>query len=551
MRPGPGIGLHAVRFLLFLMEPTSRLDLPVDPASPQEAVPGNGSAAPIANGDEKTGPALIEAVLKATEEAAQVSRTHLDEFLNEPSPWKALVLWLGVDWFCRRPVSKEALARRLNRDVAYLDRLLNRQVNAIIHCEPFQRLEASWRGLRYLVEQVEEGQNVKVRILNLSWRELVKDLERALEFDHSRLFQKVYTEEFGTPGGEPFGVLLGDYEIRHRPEPEYPHDDIGALVAISQVAAAAFAPFIAGVHPSMLELDSFTDLERPLNLARTFEHLNYLKWRAFRRSEDARFVGLTLPRVLLRPPYPDTPSRADGFRFREEVGDPSRRNYLWGTAVHAFGGILIRAFIECGWLADIRGVRRGSAGSGLVTGFPTDSFRTDKPGLIPKCITDVIITDYQEKELGELGFIPLCHCPDTDLAAFYGNQSTQKPEKYDNPLATTNARLSAMLQYMLCVSRFAHYLKVLGRDKVGSFASPSDCESFLQRWLHNYLMADDEAGMEIKAKYPLREARVQVKEQPSKPGSYLVIIHLRPHYQLDQMVSSVRLATELSTNQPG
>ena len=305
-------------------------------------------------------------------------------------------------------------------------------------------MEASWRGLRYLIDQVPSSETVKVRVLNLSWQDLSRDLKRALEFDQSQLFRKVYGDEFDMPGGEPFAVLLGDYEFTNHPE----HLDM--LGQIAGVAAAAFAPFIAAAHPGLLDLNSFADLERPLNLPRTFEQFTYLKWRSLRQAEDVRYIGLTMPHVLWRLPYKDDNSRVDGFRFREEVGRPDRRDYLWGNAAYAFGAVLARAFAASGWLAEIRGVRRGQEEGGLVTGLPVHSFGTDKAGLVPKCSTDVIITDALDKELGELGFLPLCWCQDTELSAFHGSQSIQSPKAYDEMEATVNARLSAMLQYMFC-----------------------------------------------------------------------------------------------------
>ena len=338
-----------------------------------------------------------------------------------------------------------------------------------------QKLEASWRSLRFLVEQTPEGSNVKIKVLNASWRELTRDLTvRSLEFDQSDLFRKVYNDAFGTPGGEPFSVLLGDYEIRHRSSAEHPYNDLETLDAISGVAAAAFAPFIASAHPSILELQDFAHLERPLDLTRTFDNLEYLKWKAFRNKEDSRFVGLALPHVLARLPYTDDSGRTDGFRFREDVAGLDRKKYLWGNAAYAFGAVLIRSFVETGWLADIRGARRGELSGGLVDGLPVHSFSTDKRGVAPKSSTDAIVTDAQEKELGMLGFIPLCHCQDTELAAFYGNSSVQQPLEYDKNSATLNARMSAMLQYILCASRFAHYLKVMARDRIGTFARASD-----------------------------------------------------------------------------
>jgi type VI secretion system ImpC/EvpB family protein len=511
-----------------------------------DSVTGAGSVVP-SSPTARSRARLIARVLGATATADGQASADLEEFLREPSPREALALWLNMSSAQEcLPRTRQEIAQVLSRDIARLDALLTRQVNAILHHHAFQRLEASWRGVRYLVDQVPEGENIKVRVLNVTWREVSRDLERALEFDQSQLFRKVYGEEFGSPGGEPFGVLLGDYQIRPHPGPEHPIDDVGALLHISAVAAAAFAPFLAGVHPSFLGLDSFTELEQRLNLPHTFEQLEYLKWRSLRRTEDARFVGLVLPRVLMRLPYGDVADRVDGFRFHEDVEAADRGGYLWGNAAYAFGGILVRAFAQSGWLADIRGVRAGELGGGLVSGLPVPWFATDSAGVVPRSATDALITDVQEKELGELGFIPLCHCPDTDLAAFYGNQSVQRPPRFDEPVATANARLSAMLQYILCVARFAHYLKVIARDKVGTFTGPQECETYLYRWLQNYTVSDDESDLETKAKYPLREARVQIREHPSKPGTYLAIMHLRPHFQLDQVAMAVRLATELA-----
>jgi type VI secretion system ImpC/EvpB family protein len=462
------------------------------------------------------------------------------------------VRWLGVEPARALISDKQTLLRRLDRDIARLDELLSAQVNAILHHPRFQKLEASWRGLRYLTEQAAERENVRIRVLDASWKTLSRDLDRAIEFDQSQLFNKVYSEEFGTPGGEPFGVLIGDYEVRHRPGPEHPVDDVAVLLrGIAQVAAAAFAPFIAAAHPALFGLNSFRDLSLPTDVSAVFQQREYLPWNTFRGSEDARFVGLTLPRVLMRKPYEDDGSRIDGFRFHERVEGPDNSRYLWGNAAYAFAGVLIRAFAEQGWLANIRGVREGSLEGGLVTGLPVHAFSTDREGLVPKCSTDVVITDAQDKELAELGFIPLCRCKDTEWSAFYSTPSVQRPDKgYDNIAAAINARLSTMLQYMLCVARFGHYLKVIGRDKLASFSSPAECERYLQRWLLDYVTSSEDASFEVKAKYPLREASVQVREQPGKPENYLCVVHLRPHFQLEQVVSTVRLVTELTVGAP-
>jgi type VI secretion system ImpC/EvpB family protein len=484
---------------------------------------------------------LLGAVLEATTAAPGAPAPRLEQFLREPSPGKALALWLDLAGH-PRPTTREELARLLNRDVARLDALLGRQVNAILHHPAFQKLEASWQGLRYLVERVPEDAEgkIKIKVLNVSWRELVRDLANAIEFDQSHLFRKVYEQEFGHPGGEPYGLLLGDYEIRHLPP-----ENLETFAKIAQTAAAAFAPFVAAAHPSLLDLETFGDLERPLDLPRTLEQAQYIKWQAFRREEDARFVGLALPRMLLRLPYRDDGTRLDGFRFREDVEAPDRSRYLWGNAAYAFGAVVVRAFAESRWLAGIRGVPQDGSGGGLVTGLPVPSFRTDRQGVAVRCSTEVIVTDALEKELGELGFLPLCHCQDTELAAFHGCQSVQKPATYDRAAATVNARLSSMLHYMLCVSRFAHYVKVIARSRVGSFTEPAELEDFLRRWLHTYTTQGDAGGPEVKARHPLREAKVEIRQREGQPGSYVCEMHLRPHFQLDQVVAAVRLRTEL------
>jgi type VI secretion system ImpC/EvpB family protein len=505
---------------------------------------------------------LIDDVVAATVQTRglEPSLSRLDRFLQEASMPRALCLWLGLDDSSAPRPDRAEITRRLSRDIARIDDLLAGQVNAILHHPAFQKLEASWRGLSYLVWKLPENDSIKIRVLNVSWAELVQDQTRALEFDQSQLFRKVYESEFGHPGGEPFGVLLGDYEIHLRPGAEHPYDDLETLSKISGVAAAAFAPFIAGVHPTFFGLDSFTKLERPLSLSRAIDHqVEYLNWRRFRQTEDARFVGLTLPRMLMRLPHEPVDHEGWRLHFREEVGGPDRSKYLWGNAAFAFGAVLIRGFTNSGWLADIRGVRQGIDASGdkiclddggLVTGLPVHSFGTDRSGLAIKSSTEVIITDGREKELDELGFIPLCHCQDTEFSAFYTTASVQKPKVYDDPRATVNARLSAMLQYILCVSRFSHYLKVISRDKIGSMASPEDCERYLGEWLRKYTTASDTAGPADRAKYPLREAKVTVRERPDKPGSYHCVIHLRPHFQLDQMFMTMRLTTDLAPGRP-
>lgn len=470
--------------------------------------------------------------------------TSLDSFLAERDFSRTLSEWLGDRM--RPGDDRIRLVQRITNDIAIIDELLNDQVNEIIHHPAFQKLEASWRGVRYLVDQSDGHENIKIRLIHFTWEELVRDLDRALEFDQSQLFKKVYNEEFGMPGGEPYGLLLGDYEVTHRVTASHPTDDITALRRISQVAAAAFAPFIAAAGPTFFGVDTFEELQRPINLARVFDSLEYLKWRKFRESEDSRFVGLTLPRTLMRLPYLRKERAIHHFQFREDVEGPTRSKYLWGNGVYAFAAVVLRAFSETNWLAEIRGVDRTRIWGGLVTGLPAHDFGTDEAGVAMKCSTELIITDAREKDYIEQGFLPISHCRGTPYSAFYGSNSVQKPKKYDREAATINARVSAILQYMLCVARFAHYLKVICRDKVGKFTEADELERYLHSWIHKYVTADPSATNASKAVYPLREAAIRLRETPGKPGTFQCVAHLRPHFQLEQLVASLKLQTELT-----
>ncbi|GAB5442187.1 MAG: type VI secretion system contractile sheath large subunit [Fuerstiella sp.] len=469
----------------------------------------------------------------------------LDRFLSERSDVESLKLWRSHSGIRDKIQTVPQLQRLLSRDIARLDRLLNAQLNAILHHPRFQKLEGSWRGLQYLTEQVEDGAAVKIRVLDLSWKELTRDMERAMEFDQSHFFRKVYNEEFDLSGGEPYSVLLCDHEVRLRPGPGAPTDDLATLKSVMQVAAASFAPFITSASPALFGLESFAELQRPMNLTRMFEQKEYVRWNALRDQDDARFLGMVMPRMLLREPWPDDGSRADGFCFREDTSDPHLKGHLFGNAIYGLGAVMIRAFCRSGWLADIRGVRRDHEEGGLLTDLPHHHFSTDTRGIASRTSTDVALTDLQEAELSELGFASLCPCRDSHFSAFHSTPSLQRPKKYDEESATVNARLSSMLHYMLCVGRIAHYIKVLGREKVGSFADPTDCEAYLNDWLQRYVTYDADASDEVKAQYPLRAAEATVTEHPGKPGCYFTTVHLQPHYQLDDMVSAVKLTTEL------
>jgi type VI secretion system protein ImpC len=427
------------------------------------------------------------------------------------------------------------LEAMINQRIAQIDHLLSLQLNEILHHPKFQKLESTWRGIRYLMENSETGVNLKLKVFNATKKEILRDLQRVPEFDQSQMFKKVYEQEFGVFGGEPFACLLGDYEFGRGPE------DIEFLERMSQVAAAAHAPFMAAAAPDLMNLESYTQLDAPRDLAKIFDTTEYARWKGFRMSEDSRYMCLTLPHVLMRLPYGSATKPVDGFHYEEGVTGDDHSKYLWGNAAYALGARITNAFARYGWCAAIRGVE----GGGLVDSLPSHIFTTEHGDVALKCPTETIITDRREKELSDLGFAPLVHCKGTDYAAFFSVQTCQKAKLYDTEQANANARLSAQLPYMLAVSRFAHYLKSMMRDKVGSFTSRKEVEVFLNRWIVNYVTEDDTASHAVKAQYPLREARVDVIEDKSKPGVFKAVAFLRPHFQLEELSVSLRLVAEL------
>jgi type VI secretion system protein ImpC len=431
-------------------------------------------------------------------------------------------------------VSKD-LAASLDARVAQLDELISAQLNEIMHQPAFQQLEASWRGLKYLVMESETSTQLKIKVFNASKKDLLKDFRTAAEFDQSALFKKVYEEEYGTFGGAPFAGLLGDSEFSRHPE------DFTLLEELSHVAAAAHAPFISAAAPTLFGLESHTDIGKPRDIAKIFDTVEYAKWKSFRDSDDARYVGLVLPHTLGRLPYGANTLPVDAFNFEEDVDGTDHGKYLWTNAAYAYGTLLTNAFAQYGWLAAIRGVE----GGGLIEGLPVHTFATDDGEIALKCPTEVAITDRTEKVLSDLGFLALVHCKNTDYAAFFGGQSVQKAKTYNTDAANANARLSTQLPYIFAISRIAHYLKSIMRDKIGSFASRQNVQDYLNTWLAQYVSLDDSAPQEIKARLPLREARVDVAEVPGKPGVYTAVAFLRPHFQLDELTISLRLVAEL------
>ncbi|MEO7652409.1 MAG: type VI secretion system contractile sheath large subunit [Bryobacteraceae bacterium] len=433
-------------------------------------------------------------------------------------------------------VSKD-LEKSLNDRIAALDELISTQLNEVMHSEDFQKLEGSWRGLAYFVNQTETSSMLKIKVMNVSKKDLHKDLTRVTEFDQSAIFKKIYEEEYGTLGGKPFGALVGDYEFGRHPQ------DIELLEKMSNVAASAHAPFIAATSPSMFNWNNFTELAGPRDLEKIFDNEAFLKWQMFRRSDDSKYVGLCMPHVLMRLPYGKDTVPVDEFDYEEKVDGRDHSKYLWGNAAYALAARMTDAFARHEWCAAIRGVE----GGGLVEGLPTHAFMTDDGDIATKCPTEIAITDRRENELSKLGFIPLCYYKGTDTAVFMAAQSANKPQLYLSDDANANSRLSAQLQYIMAVSRFAHFLKVMMRDKIGSFMSRDECQTFLNKWIANYVLLDDSAGQDAKAKFPLRDARIEVSEIKGKPGAYTAVAYMRPHFQLEELQISLRLVAKLPT----
>ena len=440
--------------------------------------------------------------------------------------------------------TKSATGQVLQKDVETnikvwinaIDEKLTSQLNEIMHNEAYQKLEGTWRGLHYLVHQTETGETLKIRILNATKDEVRKDLENAVEFDQSELFKKVYEEEYGILGGHPFGMLVGDYDYDCKRSA-----DVRMLSNIAGVAGAAHAPFVANVSPKSFNMDRFSELSNPRDLAKIFSSVDYAPWQSFRESEDSRYIALTLPRVLARLPYGDKFEKIAEFNFEEDVDGTDHDKYQWMSSAWTYASRITDSFAKHGWMARTRGVE----GGGKVEGLPVHTFPTDDGDVAMKCPTEVAITERRENELSNLGFLPLVHCKNRDFAAFMGAQSCQKPTKYDRDNATANAALSAKFNQLLCVSRFAHFLKVMVRNRIGSFMERDDMERWLNRWINNFTLGNPEGqSEEMKAKFPLASARIEVQDVPGQPGMYRAKAWMRPHFQLEGLEMSLRLVAK-------
>jgi type VI secretion system protein ImpC len=422
--------------------------------------------------------------------------------------------------------------------IAELDRKLSQQVNAILHHADFQQLESAWRGLHHLVNNTETDEMLKIKVFNISKNDVGKTLKRykGTAWDQSPLFKRVYEEEFGQFGGEPFGCMVGDYYFDHSPP------DVELLGEMSKVAAAAHAPFIAAAAPSLMQMGSWQELANPRDLTKIFTTPEYASWRSLRESEDARYVGLAMPRFLARLPYGAKTCPVEEFNFEEETAGGNHSAYTWANSAYAMAVNVNRSFKFYGWCSRIRGVESG----GAVEGLPTHTFPTDEGGVAMKCPTEIAISDRREAELAKNGFMPLLHRKNSDFAAFIGAQSLQKPFEYDDPDATANANLAARLPYLFACNRFAHYLKCIVRDKIGSFKEREDMQRWLNKWIMNYVDGDPANSSEdVKARKPLAAAQVVVEEVAGNPGYYSSKFYLRPHYQLEGLTVSLRLVSKL------
>jgi type VI secretion system protein ImpC len=468
---------------------------------------------------------ILDEIIKVTrpqdEREAERTKTYFRRFLGE-------VVKPGQ-------IVSDDVELNIKHWIGEIDKSLSAQLNEVMHHPDFQKMEGTWRGLHYLIQNSETSENLKIRVLNVTKDQLSKDLEKAIEFDQSSLFKKIYEEEFGQLGGKPYGMLVGDYQFGRSPQ------DISLLSMISQVCAAAHSPFVASASPKMFNMDRFDEMPKPRDLAKIFDSVEFAAWKSFRESEDSRYAALTLPRVLSRLPYGEAFKKVTEFNFEEAVDGKDHDKYAWMNSAWAYATRITDAVAKWGWMARTRGVEAG----GKVEGLPVHTFPTDDGDVAMKCPTEIAISDRREFELSNLGFLPLLHNKDTDNAVFMGAQSCQKPAKYYDPAASSNAELSAKFNLLMCTSRFAHYLKVMARDRVGSFMEASDCERWLNDWIRNYCVDPNGASDATRAQRPLSEARVDVKSVEGRPGWYTAVAYLRPHFQMETLTTSMRLVAEL------
>ncbi|WP_019996851.1 type VI secretion system contractile sheath large subunit [Aureimonas ureilytica] len=506
-------------------------------SSPGEVKPAGAAARPL-------GLRLTEALFE-TDEAGE---SDLARFLACDDAAEALSLWYGERLEPLLTRGGAGLRASIDRDIAAIDEMLSAQVETILHHSDFQTLEASWLGLDQLLDAAGADERIVVRILSATWAEIGRDFNRAAEFDRSLLFERLYSDEFGMPGGLPYGLVLCDYEIQHRhgTRSGAAADDISTLSSLAGVAAAAFAPCIIGASPALLGVEDFSELSFAQDIGLPFRGADYARWRALQARDDSRFLAVTAPRVLMRRRHAEDGTRAEPFRFEEGRRGLGIDDWLFGNAVYAFGAVVIQAFRDWSWFADIRGTRQDESGAGLVENMPIAPFSTGEARAYRRPL-EVELTDRKQKQMEEIGLMALSPCRYTPNSAFLGAPSLHAPAAGGGTDARgANERISAMLQYILCVSRFAHYIKVIARDAMGAFTTAEELQTRLSSWLQQYVTGNSDAPDELKAQYPLNSSSVEIRELPGKPGSFACVMQLKPHFQIDQMVASFRLHTELS-----
>jgi type VI secretion system protein ImpD/type VI secretion system protein ImpC len=507
------------------------------------------AAAPPAPGTAGAAP-VREAVLAGRffGSAGADARAAVAALVAETEPAAILRAWFGeahLAAIARDRAPAEALRGALDRDIAALDALLSAQLDAVLHQPRLRRLEGSWRGLAWLVDRLPTtGGRVKLRLLTARWAELCRDLERAVEFDQSQLFAKIYEEEFGTAGGEPFGLMAIDHEVRHMPSADHPTDDVGALTALSAVAAAAFTPMVLAASPALVGLDSFAEAAPAFDLADALNDPEHARWRNAAAGEDMRFLCVALPRILARAPWPDDGTRADRFRYRGHAAGAAQR--VWTTPVYGLAAAAIRAFDRHSWPGEIRGAEpQAEPTGGVLDNLPWERFPSDPPGAPPpRAPLELALTDEQERQLSDGRLVPLSALEGLPEASFGALPSLHRPPRMTTAVADANQRLSTQVNTLLCVSRFAHCIKLIGRDMIGSNREAEEIEFALQRWLSRFVSGLGSGGAEVTAKYPLMDARVEVRERRGRPGVYGCTVHLRPHHQLDEVGAAFRLVTE-------
>ena len=487
---------------------------------------------------ERQGSALAGVTMEGSDFASLLKKEFKPKTEEATSAVERAVQTLAQQALSNATIISGDAMRSIESMIAALDRKITEQVNLIIHHEDFQKLESAWRGLHYLVNNTETDEQLKIRVMNVSKQDLGKTLKRfkGTAWDQSPLFKKLYEEEYGQFGGEPYGCLVGDYHFDHTAP------DVELLSEMAKVAAAAHAPFVTGAAPSVMQMESWQELANPRDLTKIFSTPEYAAWRSLRESDDARYLAMCMPRFLARLPYGAKTNPVDEFAFEEDTEGADHSKYAWSNAAYAMAVNINRSFKQYGWCSRIRGIESG----GAVENLPTHTFPSDDGGVDMKCPTEIAISDRREAELSKNGFLAMIHRKNSDFAAFISGQSLQKPAEYDDADATANAALAARLPYLFACNRFAHYLKCIVRDKIGSFRSRESMQDWLNQWILQYVDGDPmNSSEETKARRPLAAATVEVEEIEGQPGFYTSKFYLKPHYQLEGLTVSLRLVSKL------